>query len=301
MDEFSPYKNISNIMQPSVKTLLTLTYLTNYSLSRINKMILGCESVSQLDELIHSSFSLEEIELAEKKTLDCLDNMKQNDISPVPYYSELYPKKLREINDFPFILFIKGKLREMPLAAIIGSRLTSRFASKITSSITSWCGNLGLGVVSGLAEGVDSYAHQQAIKVNAYTIAVLPCSLNEVYPKSNIELADHILRAGGALVSELAYGIPTTKRSFVQRNRIQAALSNLVIPIEMKIKSGTMHTINFSKKYNTPVFLLKPTPMLLQEASYEGIIELISKPFPGQYVFENENDFLQQAKSIFMD
>jgi DNA processing protein len=101
-------------------------------------------------------------------------------------------------------------------------------------------------IISRLAEGIDTLAYLFAVKNNQYTIAFLPNSLDSIYLNTNYELALDILNTGACLVFKSMFGINRGKRSFVQRNRILSALSDVVIPIEMDTNSGTMNTINFA-------------------------------------------------------
>lgn len=164
---------------------------------------------------------------------------------------KLYPKNLEKTT-----LYCKGKIIwNNPALAIIGSRDCSpQIENKILKIIESLPNNIV--IVSGLAKGVDSIAHLSAIKLNRKTIAVLPCGIDMVYPKENIPLSKLILEKGGLLVSEYKGKQRPSKKSFVLRNRIITGLSSVVLVAEAKIKSGTMHAVNFAKKQEKPIYAI---------------------------------------------
>lgn len=286
-------------LNPKTESILKLIFLTDYSISTIQKLISNSNSEIQLIKEIQLRYSKEAIQAAKEKSVSSKAILARHDIEVIPYYSKDYPKSLLQIKDFPPLLFVKGELKKnKELAAVIGSRITSKYANKITSHVVEWCGDLDFGIVSGLANGIDTMAHQYALDNQVYTISVLPCSLDIIYPFSNSTLANRIINSGGALISEIAPGLSMTKLSFILRNRIQAALSDIIIPIEMKVKSGTMSTIKFAKSYQKPVFVLRPSPMLELEESYQGIISLISSPFPSLNVYTDKKDFVLKSQTI---
>jgi DNA processing protein len=218
-------------------------------------------------------------------------------IKCVTIYDDEYPLALKKISDAPPLLFYKGNLKNYRMSAVVGSREISRHAQKITYQVVDWLNELNIGIVSGLALGIDTYAHERAVQNNQYTIAVLPNSLDSIYPLSNFKLANEILKKGGCLISELPFGINRGNKSFVQRNRLQSALSEAVIPIEMGIKSGTMHTVDFGKRYGKKIALFKPTPMLSNLPNYQGILHLLDKPHKNQSVFVDKESFFEIFKT----
>ncbi|WP_266366649.1 DNA-processing protein DprA [Tellurirhabdus rosea] len=267
--------------------ILFYTYLTGYNIADIYYLLSKGDLTKEADFLDERVTSLKGY-LSNRSSFNKLYNKAKNDaefaiqycryleIKMLPYTSSQYPKSLYDIKDKPPLLFIKGKLNRRPLVAVVGTRDISQHAERITSKIVRSLTHNGVGVVSGLALGIDAIAHKNSIDQYGYTIAVMPNSLDTIYPKDNIKLANEILDGGGALISELAFNINRGKKSFVERNRIQAALSEIVIPIEMTIKSGTMHTVNFAKYQNKKIILLKPSKVLTKLPQYEGIEYLIN-------------------------
>jgi len=139
--------------------------------------------------------------------------------------------------------------------AVVGSRdCSSESKTKLFEIIKKLPQNIV--IVSGLAIGIDTCAHLSAIKTNKKTIAVLPCGIETIYPKQNIELSELILESGGNIISEYLGKMRPTKRSFILRNKIIADISDAILVAEAQIKSGTMTTVNFAKKQNKPIYAI---------------------------------------------
>lgn len=164
-----------------------------------------------------------------------------------------YPSLLKEVPNCPKKIYSKGSLREMPLVAVVGTRRPTAYGRRVTEQLVSDLVNAGIGIVSGLALGVDSVAHRTAVEAGGYTIAVLGCGIDRVYPSSNRELAKNILDSGGALISELPTDTEPRKHYFPARNRIIAGMSMGVVVTEADWKSGTLHTANFALEYGREV------------------------------------------------
>lgn len=160
-----------------------------------------------------------------------------------------YPERLKTIPDAPTILCKVGKLTELdePCVAIVGTREPSSEASKLTHELATKLTSEGYTVVSGLAAGIDTWAHKGALKYSGKTIAVLGTDVMNIYPSKNQELAANI-RAQGCLLSEHPFPAPPTPRNLVQRNRIISGLSLATIVIEAKVRSGSLHTARFAKE-----------------------------------------------------
>ncbi|MDZ7786224.1 MAG: DNA-processing protein DprA [Candidatus Saccharibacteria bacterium] len=159
------------------------------------------------------------------------------------------PRKLREIPSPPKRLYAKGEILQaesIPLLAVVGSRKVSGYGRDVTSRLIREVADKGVGIVSGLALGVDGLAHEAALEANAYTVAIMPAGLDEIYPKSHFHIGKRILKSGGALISEYPEGKPPLLPHFTERNRLVSGLSDAVLITEAAAKSGTMHTANFA-------------------------------------------------------
>lgn len=295
-------------MRPLFERIIFLTYLTDYDIPTIYRCLES--KVTSLEELAFVAFNADStsedrtitIRAAKSiaKTSEAIDKLKHHGITAITYTDRQYPTLLRDLKDKPPILYLKGKLRKKNLAAVVGSRKISSGAVRTTISIVDKLIEHNFGIASGLALGIDTIAHQRAVQRDAYTIAVMPNSLDKVYPPENQRLSDEIVESGGALVSELIFGINRGKRSFVQRNRIQSAISQIVIPVEMGRQSGTMHTIDFAMRQKRKIFLLSSrNDLSLENDGVPFLIEKFSKSNPDNvFIIKGINNFIKQLISI---
>jgi len=171
------------------------------------------------------------------------------------------PSPLTHIPDRPKELFWAGSsldpLLAKPRVAIVGSRKVTAYGRHVTYQLARELAEYGVVVISGLALGVDSIAHSGALEGGGKTIAVLPCSLDKIYPASNTGLARRIVRHGGCLVSEYPRGSPFAfKYNFVARNRIIAGLSDAVLITEAAVDSGSLHTADFALQQGREVLVV---------------------------------------------
>jgi len=164
--------------------------------------------------------------------------------------SDFYPDILSHIPTPPQQLYWQGAapaaLLARPRVAIVGSRKATPYGRQITEEIASGLARRGIVVISGLAFGIDSIAHRATLSAGGLTVAVLPSSLNNIYPASHAQLASEILQKGGALVSEYAPGAEAFKVNFIARNRIVSGLADVLLITEAAAASGTMHTARFA-------------------------------------------------------
>lgn len=162
-----------------------------------------------------------------------------------------FPDYLKSIEHQPSILYFQGdiSLLESPRrVAIVGTRTPTTSGIEECQFITEWFVSKGYTIISGLAMGIDTVSHTTCIKKKGKTIAVLPCGLDRIYPKSNQKFSESILDNGGLLLSEYPPQSVPKKYYFIQRDRIQSAISQGVIIIESEVKGGTMYTAEFSIK-----------------------------------------------------
>jgi DNA processing protein len=171
--------------------------------------------------------------------------------------TSVVPKRLRNISQPPVRLFSAGAvleaLLERPCVTIVGSRKVSAYGKAVTAMLAGELARSGVVVISGLAIGVDSIAHRAALDAGGLTIAVLPSSLEHIYPASHQGLARQIVAQGGGLVTEYAAGEITYKDHFIARNRIASGLGDALLITEAAEKSGTLHTANFALEQGKPV------------------------------------------------
>ena len=187
-----------------------------------------------------------------------------------------YPKKLKQLYDSPKQIYIEGnrKILDSDSIAIIGSRVCSKYGASMAYNFGYELAKKNICIISGFARGIDTYSHKGAIKAQGKTIAVLGCGLDIVYPPENIELYKQILINGGAIISEYPLGSKPEKYHFPERNRIISGLSNGVLVIEAKKKSGTMITVNFALEQGREVYAV---PGNISSDNSYGTNELIKE------------------------
>lgn len=167
-----------------------------------------------------------------------------------------YPKKLKNISDAPEILFLRGNTDclERKTVAMVGSRNASVKGLNVTSRIAKELSEHGICIVSGLADGIDSAAHRGCLKGGTPTVAVMGCGLDRVYPASNRTLYEDILDGDGLLISEYAPGEKPLGWHFPVRNRIISGLSDAVLMMECRVRSGSMTTVRHALDQGKDVY-----------------------------------------------
>lgn len=162
---------------------------------------------------------------------------------------QVYPDYLSNVPLPPQRLYYAGPLPELlakPRLAVVGSRKVSPYGRRVTAELAGGAAAQGIVIVSGLALGVDSLAHEAALEAGGLTIAVLPSSLQQVYPASHRNLAKRILDNGGALVTEYEDTPRVLNAYFIARNRLISGLAQATLVTEAALKSGSLHTARFT-------------------------------------------------------
>ncbi|MBC7498665.1 DNA-protecting protein DprA [Candidatus Gracilibacteria bacterium] len=169
--------------------------------------------------------------------------------------SEQYPAKLRTIKQAPYILYVRGILREeRKMLGVVGSRRSTSYGRKILDTMIPDLVRAGCGIVSGGAHGIDALSHEITIASDGYTISVFGCGVEQYYPVENTRLFDSIIASGGALVSIFPIGTEPEPYHFPIRNEIVAALSDGIIIPEAAMKSGTLITAQLALDHGRDVF-----------------------------------------------
>jgi DNA processing protein len=178
-------------------------------------------------------------------------------------HNNQFPEALKHIPGPPRELFIEGdwaNLKDKPKVAIVGSRKASPYGRIVTERLVQALVAYDVVIVSGLAFGIDSIAHQAAIDNGGQTIAVLPSGLDNIRPAAHYNLAKQIVKTGGALISEFSPKTDIYKSNFIIRSRLVAGLSQAVLIAEAGEKSGSLHTANFALEQGKDV-LVVPGPI----------------------------------------
>src|SRR5581483_7263662 len=185
-----------------------------------------------------------------------------------------------EIPKFPPILYFKGSLSADELCvAVVGTRQITNYGRAVIPRLVEPLVDAGACVVSGMAFGVDSAAHEIVVKKGRRTIAVLGGGLDEksLYPRHHAFLAENILSAGGALLSEYPIGTPNFKQNFVARNRIISGLSVATLIIECDLKSGTLITAKHALDQNRQVYAVPGPIYSPQSAGPNNLLKMGAK------------------------
>lgn len=210
----------------------------------------------------------------------------QQEVTLVPYNSPLFPIKLKQIPDPPFLVYVKGQISNCKTISIVGTRVPTQNGLKAVDKFVSELSPYKLSIVSGLAYGVDAKAHISSINHKIHTGAVLGCGLENVYPSNHQRLSEQIIELGGFLMSEFPLKARPTKYSFPRRNRIISGLSDAVIVVEAGKKSGALITAQYALSQNRDVLVV---PGSIFEKNYQGSNELLRQ---GAFVMTEAKDLL---------
>ena len=197
-----------------------------------------------------------------------------------------FPSRLQEIADPPEKLFVKGTLppEEHKWLCVVGSRKYSSYGKEVCEKLIDGLRGYKVVIVSGLALGMDAIAHRAALSAKLPSVAVPGSGLDSevLYPATNRRLADEILKAGGALLSEFEPNFRATAWSFPQRNRIMAGLSDAVLVIEAEKRSGTLITARLATEYNRDVFTIPGSIFSASSAGPHMLLRLGATPITSQ-------------------
>lgn len=183
------------------------------------------------------------------------DKLQAQNIQVITLEDENYPRRLKDIAQPPPLLYIRGDItvQDEWAVAIVGTRKVTPYGQQVAEEIGGFLAHNRVTVVSGLAHGVDSFAHQAALKAGGRTIAVLGSGVDRIYPSENRGLANEIV-ANGAVISNYPLGTRPERGNFPPRNRIISGLSIAVVIVEAGKKSGALITANFANEQGRDVF-----------------------------------------------
>lgn len=220
---------------------------------------------------------------------------------------EGYPELLKKIYDPPLVLYVRGAFKPVPAAGIVGTRKATAYGLRTASRLASELAAAGVAVVSGLARGVDTAAHQAAVAAGGVTWAALGTGLSTIFPSENARLAGKIVETGGALISEFPMEMQAFPSHFPRRNRIISGLSLATVVVEGGFESGALITARFALEQGREV-LAVPGPVdspvsrgpnyCIKNGAYpaENAEDVIAC-FPPEYLFGLKTPRLAGAKS----
>jgi DNA processing protein len=194
---------------------------------------------------------------------------------------ENYPQNLLQIPAPPPLIYVRGELlsQDRLSLAVVGSRRATNYGKEVVRALIPDLAASGLTIVSGLALGIDAEAHRAALQAGGRTIAVLACGIDQIYPPSNVSIAQEMLESGkGAIITEFPPETPTYPANFPIRNRIISGISLGTLVIEAAEGSGTFHTVASALDQGREVFAVPGSIFSLYSAGTAKLIEKGAKP-----------------------
>ena len=186
-----------------------------------------------------------------------MENLEKNHVRALTYHDTEYPARLKEIYDYPPLIYVKGEFitQDEWCIAVVGTRGATVYGRQVAEEIVTDLAHSKITVVSGLARGIDTVAHRSALEAGGRTIAVFACGLDTIYPGENLNLARNIV-SHGALVSEYPLGAKPRPDNFPRRNRIMSGMSLGVLVVEADESSGAIITAHIALEQNREVFAI---------------------------------------------
>jgi DNA processing protein len=223
-----------------------------------------------------------------------LDRIRQFGAEVITAESPLYPRQLREIHAPPIVLYVWGDLteRDQHAIAVIGSRRTTHYGMESAKKLSYQLAYAGLTVISGLARGIDTAAHQGALAAKGRTIAVIGSGLSKLYPPENAVLAEKIRQGNGAIVSEFSMEIEPDRQTFPMRNRIISGWSHALLVVEAGLNSGALITVTQALEQGRSVYAV---PGHINAPSAQGSNRLIQQ---GAKLVMDANDLLDDLQIL---
>ena len=221
--------------------------------------------------------SVNNTKVFEEEYLKLLEGLDKKKINVTTVFDDDYPKNLKNIYDAPVILYYYGNLSESDRysISIVGTRTPSDYGRKICFEISKELANRGMPVISGLAIGIDSIAHNSCLEAGGITYAVLGSGVDNLYPPDNKHLYEKI-KETGAVISEFDIGSKAEKINFPRRNRVVSGISLGTLIVESRIKGGSLITAEFALDQNRELFAV---PGNINSRNSEGCNNLIKKGY----------------------
>ena len=284
---------------------LWLTLNVGLSRHKIRKLLDDFGSVQNIFEASEKDFSaLEYIEDEFKRKLVNKDVsnlsaiegiMEKYRVRLLTVDSSDYPEDLKQIDDYPVLLYVRGAeldLNDHLGIAMVGTRKPTKYGTKVAESMASEIAEEGALVISGMADGIDTHSHVGALKAGAPTVAILGCGVNMPYPKKNAGLMKRIME-NGMVISEYPFNSEPKPWHFPERNRIIAGLSKGTLVVEGEEQSGSLITANYAMEFNRDVFAV---PGNIDSLMSKGTNNLIKN---GAYAALSAEDVLGHYRDVY--
>lgn len=297
----------------NAELIITLTLIKGLGRKTINKIIRqgglnGLETSETIDYLnninlkIKGIITKDELKYANEIAKRTIQICAREDIKISTLLDEDFPQKLKNIDDNPVIIYYKGNYNCLndKCIGVIGSRNPSLHGVNVSYKISSILSQKNYTIVSGLANGCDTFAHLGALDTYGNTIAVMPCGLDMVYPNKNRDLFKRIIDNNGCIISEYPPDQTVSKYRLIERDRLQSALSEGIIVIETTENGGSLHTVNYAFDQNKIVSCYKHNQNYLNLKTVKGNIKLLQNdeviPI---YDTKSLNEFLKKVDNFY--
>lgn len=275
--------NIEGIYQKKIKNLLRVFQTPKNVFWAKEEQFRNISGIREED--------IQKIRQAQKeknKSIEELAVLKEKGIRFIHWGMEEYPESFTYLSDHPYSLYVKGNLpaEDETCLAIIGARACTTYGKKIAKAIAKETAAAGVGIVSGLARGIDAMGHLGALEGKGRTYAVLGSGFGEIYPPENIGLMEKIIETGGGVLTEYPYPTPPRKQNFPLRNRLISGLSDAIAVVEAKVRSGSLITVEYALEQGKDIFAV---PGRLDDPLSEGCNRLIKN---GAAIITHPGDIL---------
>jgi DNA processing protein len=211
------------------------------------------------EAFLNAGFSQKIVEnlVIARRTVDLekmMERLERLHITVLTWADEGYPRRLKEVNQSPPVLYLRGSIlpEDSWAVAVVGTRRITIYGRQIAEEIGTYLAQNGITIVSGLARGVDAVVHEAALKAGGRTVAVLGCGVDRIYPPENQKMAERMI-SQGALVSDYPLGTPPEAINFPPRNRIISGLSLATVVVEAGETSGALITATFAAEQGREV------------------------------------------------
>ena len=233
-------------------------------------------SLKELEKLTDSKELMQKLidKNKKKEAYKILEEATKNKVKIITCNNPIYPKRLKQIYDYPIVLCAKGNLKLLneKSITIVGSRNCSEYGKYVSEKFSYLLSQKNICIVSGMAKGIDASAHKGALLAKGKTIVVLGSGVNNIYPLENKKLYEDILNNNGLILSEYGVNTKPTPEKFPERNRILSGLSEKILVVEASRKSGSIITANQAIEQGKNVYAI---PGNITSSKSSGTNELI--------------------------
>lgn len=251
----------------TLRTLLALSLVPGLGQKRVKQLVHSFDDPSRIFDLSKTELrSVEGIGEASALAILSFDDWdevdrileatEKNKSQIITIADPQYPQLLKQIYDPPVLFWLKGDPEALskPGVGVVGTRHCTSYGKKMAEKLSTEMGEQGLCIFSGLAYGIDAVAHKAALDAGAPTVAVLGSGIDNLYPKENADLANRIVKEGGAVITEYPLGTMPDAGNFPERNRIVSGMSLGVLVVESGVQGGSMITADLALDQNREVF-----------------------------------------------